>query len=260
MVPRIEKESCVFYVSEGLQNFTNLMHAFTTRHGGVSLAPFDTLNLSTYVGDTESNVQENLKRLHNALDIDVRATVDANQAQANQVAHVLAMQRGARIPNVDALITNAPRVPLLLRFADCVPILFYDQAQRAIGVAHAGWRGTVGKVATQTVRAMGEAFGSQPHDLIACIGPSIGPCCYTIGTDVQARVRENFSDADTLLALHNDAVHFDLWEANARQLRALGVEVDVAGICTADHTEDWYSWRRERGRTGRFAAIIALND
>ena len=181
--------------------------------------------------------------------------------QANQVARVTAAQRGTRIPHVDALITNAPGVPLLLQFADCVPILFYDRRQSAIGIAHAGWRGTVGKVATHTVRALGEAFGSQARDLVACIGPSIGPCCYTIGADVQTRVREAFPHADALLTRPNGAIHFDLWEANARQLRELGVgEVEVAKICTADHTEDWYSWRREQGHTGRFAALIALDS
>ncbi len=257
---RIQKGTVVFYLSEVLQPFSNITHAVTTRHGGVSPAPFDTLNLGSTVGDDSANVRENWQRLHRALDLDPRATVDARQAQADQVARVEAAQRGTRLANVDALITDAPGVPLLLRFADCVPVLFYDRKHRAIGIAHAGWRGTVGKVVTNTVRAMGEAFGSEPRDLAACVCPSIGPCCYQVGPDVQARAREAFPYADDLLIRHNGSVHFDLWEANARQLRELGVgEVEVAGICTADHTEDLYSWRREQAHTGRFAALIALN-
>ncbi len=256
---RIQKGAVTFYLSEALEPFDNITQAVTTRHGGVSPAPFDTLNLGSTVGDDPANVRENWKRLHEALDLDPAATVDARQAQADQVAHVTAAQRGTRIPNVDALITDAPGVPLLLRFADCVPTLFYDPKHRAIGIAHAGWRGTVGRVVTNTVRAMGQAFDTEPRDLVACICPSIGPCCYEIGADVQARVREAFPDAEGLLIRHNGSVHLDLWEANARQLRDLGVgEVQVAGICTADHTEDLYSWRREHANTGRFAALIAL--
>ncbi len=257
---RIQKGATVFYLSEVLQPFSNLTQAVTTRHGGVSLAPFNTLNLGSTVGDDPANVRENWQRLHQALDLDPQSTVDARQAQAAQVARVGAEQRGTRISNVDALMTDAPGVPLLLRFADCVPILFYDRRHRAVAIAHAGWRGTVGKVVTNTVRAMGEAFGTEPGDLAACICPSIGPCCYEIGADVQAHIREAFPEATDLLIRHNGSVHFDLWEANARQLRELGVgEIEVAGICTADHTEDLYSWRREQAHTGRFAALIALN-
>jgi YfiH family protein len=142
-----------------------------------------------------------------------------------------------------------------------VPILFYDPKKRAIGVAHAGWRGTVEKVAANTVRAMIEAFGSEPGELIACIGPSIGPCCYEIGSDVSRRVEAAFTESDDLLIHRNGSIFLDLWGANARLLREEGVgEIEVAGICTADHTEDFYSWRRERANTGRFAAIIALGD
>ena len=256
---RIEKGKLVFYQSEALAPFTHVVQAVTTRHGGVSPAPFDTLNLSAAVGDDPVNVQENWKRLHAALGLDALATVDAKQAQADQVARITADQRGTRIADVDALITDVPGVPLLLRFADCVPILLYDRAQRAIGIAHAGWRGTVGRVVTHTVVAMSEAFGTRPRDLMACICPSIGPCCYEIGSDVRARVEAVFPDTKELLVHANGSIHLDLWEANAQQLRDLGVgQIEVAGICTADHTQDLYSWRREQAQTGRFAALIAL--
>jgi purine-nucleoside/S-methyl-5'-thioadenosine phosphorylase / adenosine deaminase len=258
---RSEKGSLVFYQSEAIEQFANVTQAVTTRHGGVSSAPFHTLNLSSTVGDDPGNVRENWKRLHATLELDAWATVDAHQAQANQVACVTAGLRGSRVLNVDALITHAPGLPLLLRFADCVPVLFYAPKQRAVGIAHAGWRGTVGKVVTNTVQAMCEAFGVEPRDLVACVGPSIGPCCYEIGTDVQAKVEAAFPDTKHLLLHQNGATHLDLWEANAQQLRELGVgQIEVAGICTADHTDDLYSWRGEHAHTGRFAAVIALNS
>lgn len=256
---RNEKNGVVFYQSETLLAFPNLTHGVTTRHGGVSPAPFDTLNLSAHVGDTPERVQENLERLHRALELDRANTVDASQAQADRVARVTARERGTRIQNVDGLITNERGVPLMLRFADCVPILLYDPTHQAIGIAHAGWRGTVAHVLTHTVNALCATFDSEPRELIACIGPSIGPCCYEIGADVIAQVERAFPDTCEMMLRKNGAAHLNLWDANAVQLRALGVQqIEIAGVCTADHTHDFYSWRRENATTGRFAALIAL--
>ena len=250
------------YYTFDLLDAPNLIHAISTRHGGISAAPFDTLNLSRHVGDDAMNVASNLERLHSALELDLRTTIDASQAQADRVAMVGVEQRGTRVKDVDALLTNAPNVPLLLRFADCVPILFFDPVHRAIGIAHAGWRGTVMKIATKTAQTMFDAFGTQPRDLIACIAPSIGPCCYRVGDDVIARVRDAFQNADALLIQQNDGgIHFDLWQANACQLRALGVEqIEIANICTAHRTDDFYSWRAEKAKTGRFGAMIAMTN
>lgn len=238
-----------------------IQHAISTRHGGVSPAPFNTLNLSINSGDTTSNVDANTKRLHDTLALDVSATVTASQAQADQVAIVNLKQRGTRVQNVDALITDQPNLPLLLRYADCVPILLHDPAHRAIGIVHAGWRGTVAKIAAKSVKAMQETFGSRARDIIACIGPSIGPCCYEIGEEVTAKVRAALENADTLLTRHNCSVHFNLWQANAMQMRNLGIEqIEIAEICTADHSDDFYSWRAENKNTGRFGALIAIRE
>jgi polyphenol oxidase len=249
----------VFYQSETLLEFPNLVHAVTTRHGGVSPAPFDSLNLSAYVGDDPARVHENMDRLHHALGLERTAMVDAHQAQADQVALVTETDRDTRIKGVDGLITNRRNLTLFLRFADCVPIVLYDPVHQAIGIAHAGWRGTASKVLTNTVNAMHEAFVTEPRDLIACICPSIGPCCYEIGADVREKVERAYPDAYELLLHENGSTRLNLWQANAAQLRSLGVEqIEIAGVCTADHTNDFYSWRRENAKTGRFAALIAL--
>ncbi|HZQ10822.1 MAG TPA: peptidoglycan editing factor PgeF [Anaerolineae bacterium] len=256
---RIEHDGMVFYQSALFRAFPNLVHAVTTRHGGVSPAPFDSLNLSSHVGDSPENVTQNLERFHRVLGLAQSATVDAHQAQADRVAQVTLAERGTRIQGVDGLITNLRGIPLMLRFADCVPILLYDPTHQAIGIAHAGWRGTVGKVVTNTVKAMQNAFGTEPSDLIAAICPSIGPCCYEIGADVREQVEAAFPGTSELLLPRNGTLHLDLWQANALQLRGLGVEqIDVAEVCTADNTNDFYSWRREKTHTGRFAAVIAL--
>lgn len=255
---RHQPNGLAFYTFDSL-NTDGIIHAISTRRGGVSPSPFHSLNLSVAAGDSPGNVNANISRLHHALALDESATVTASQAQADQVAIVDAGDRGTRIQNVDALITNAPNLPLLLRFADCVPIFFYDPVRRAIGVAHAGWRGTIAKVAAKTVRAMRDAYGTKTKDVHAGIAPSIGPCCYEIGGDVIAQVRAGFQRADDLLVPQNGATHLDLWQANAVQLREVGIEqIEIAAICTADHTDDFYSWRREAKSTGRFGAIIAL--
>jgi YfiH family protein len=250
-----------YYTFDSLRDSGALVHAISTRHGGVSPAPFDTLNLSHTTGDNAANVAVNLQRLHDALALDAMATVCASQAQADRVAIVSARHCGTCVTGVDALLTNEPSVPLLLRFADCVPILFFDPVQRAIAVTHAGWRGTVTQIAAKTVQAMRDAFGTRPRDLIACIAPSIGPCCYRVSDDVIARVRAAFDNADELLIPHDGGAHFDLWQANARQLRAVGVEqIEIAQICTAHRTDEFYSWRAESGNTGRFGALVAMTN
>ena len=259
---RHSRNDLAYYTFDSLRDSGALVHAISTRHGGVSPAPFDTLNLSRHVGDDAANVATNLKRLHAALALDAAMTVEADQAQADRVAVIGARQHGTRIADVDALVTNAPDVPLLLRYADCVPIFFFDPVHRAIAIAHAGWRGTVRKIAAKTAQTMFSTFGTRPRDLIACLAPSIGPCCYRVGDDVIAQVHAAFDDADDLLIAQNDGgAHFDLWQANARQLRALGVEqIEIAQICTSHHTNEFYSWREERGKTGRFGAIIAITN
>ena len=248
-----------YYTFESLDDSARTIHGISTRHGGVSPAPFHTLNLGRTVGDDPDCVAINLKRWHTALALEASATVHAVQAQADRVAVVQSNHRGTRVAGVDALLTAERGLPLMMRFADCVPILLYDPRHHAIGVVHAGWRGTVLKIVTLAAQSMVTSFGTQPRDLIAAIGPSIGPCCYRIGDDVAARVQASFQDnADELLSSRNGGIHFDLWQANAVQLRALGVDrVQVAELCTAEHTEDFYSARAEN-KTGRFGAIIAL--
>jgi YfiH family protein len=160
----------------------------------------------------------------------------------------------------DAIITNNPEVSLFMRFADCTPILLFDPVKIAVGIAHAGWMGTLKQVASATVKAMCAAFGTHSSDIIAGIGPSIGSDHYQIGPDVTSRVIEVFhNDANKLLMYRDDGVYFDLWEANKLSLSIAGVrQIEISGLCTACHPDDWYSHRAQKGKTGRFGAIIGL--
>ena len=151
-----------------------------------------------------------------------------------------------------------------MRFADCVPVLLYDPGKKVCGMVHAGWMGTVTKIAAGTIQVMRNRFGTDPQDILAVIGPSIGQHHYEVGADVIARIRDAFgADASgllqTLAGMQVDKAQLDLWAANRLVLEESGVrQVEISGICTACHLEDWYSHRGEAGRTGRFGALIHL--
>jgi YfiH family protein len=138
--------------------------------------------------------------------------------------------------------------------------MVHDPRNGVVGIAHAGWMGTLRDVATTTINAMKKNYGSNPADILACIGPSIGPDHYEIGADVILQVMQTFGDeSEALLASHNGKIHFNLWETNRRLLERAGVgQIEISGICTACHTDDWFSHRAEKGRTGRFGALICL--
>jgi YfiH family protein len=160
----------------------------------------------------------------------------------------------------DVILTDRPEVTLFMRFADCVPVLLYDPVQAVIGMVHAGWLGTVRGASRVAVDAMVAEYGSRPADILAGIGPSIGVDHYEVGADVLAQVKLAFGAAELELVQRRDGkTYLDLWAANRVQLGQAGIEqIEIAGLCTACHTDDWFSHRGENGKTGRFGALIAL--
>jgi YfiH family protein len=148
-----------------------------------------------------------------------------------------------------------------MRFADCVPVLLHDPVRRVIGLAHAGWLGTIRGVARSAIENMQKRYGSEPRDILAAIGPSIGPDHYEVGQDVIQKIEESFGEkAEGLVGWRDGRSYLDLWKANRLQLEQAGVQqIEVAEVCTACHLEDWFSHRAEKGKTGRFGAIMALD-
>lgn len=236
-------------------------HGVFGRHGGVSGGAWASLNMSTSVGDSRDNVRANRERAFAALGRAPHSVADLWQVHSADVV-VAEQPRDLSVDaaKADVIITNQPAVTLFLRFADCVPVLVYDPRRRAVALVHAGWRGTLLKAAAAAVRALAEHYGSRPADLVAGIGPSIGPCHYAVGPEVVAQTQAAFNGrAEQLLRPMDGRTHLDLWAANALALREAGVgQVEVGGLCTACHTADFFSHRGEHGQTGRFGALLSL--
>jgi YfiH family protein len=254
--------------SAGIKYFTfndlgeGVIQAIFSRQGGVSPEPWATLNLGGTVGDEQGRVRENRNLALKALQRDPGSVYDVWQVHGVNVEIAEAPRAQETQPvQADTILSNTPGITLMMRFADCVPIFLHDPVRKVVGIAHAGWMGTVRGTVKSAVEAMQERFGCKPKDIRAGIGPSIGPDHYEIGADVISQVRQAFgTEASGLLKEYPGGIHFDLWAANSLWLNKAGVkQVEPAGICTACHTEDWYSHRAEHGRTGRFGAIIALD-
>lgn len=260
---RHQPNGVAYYTFESLERFGELIHAITTRHGGVSTGRYSSLNLTTGTGDDPRAVGENLARVCAALGLRRDDLVSPNQRHTANVRRIEQADRGQVYTGYDVFITDQPGVPLLLRYADCTPVLLYDPVRRAAAVIHSGWRGTVQGATRAAVEALGQAYGSRPADLVAGIGPSIGPCCYEVGEDVTDAVRAVFDRPDALLPASAGQARrrFDLWAANRRWLIEAGVrQIEVAGLCTACRVDEFYSYRAEKGKTGHFGAVMALVD
>lgn len=257
---RNENAGVVYYSFQSIDAYGEVIHGITARHGGVSTGPWSSLNLTKGNGDDPALVEENLHRAAAAFGAARADLVSPNQRHTANAAVVWAADRGRVLVNTDTLLTREPGVPVLLRYADCTPVLLFDPRHRAFAVVHSGWRGTVAGAVPAAITAMREAFDTEPGDLVAGIGPAIGPCCYEVGDEVVAAVRTTFDRAEGLLPRNGSTRrHFDLWAANQRWLEDAGVRsIEVARICTACHIDEFFSYRGGKGRTGHFGALMML--
>ena len=262
-MPFYQPESVRYFKFESLSE-AGVTHAVFTRRGGISPHPWESLNVGALVGDDPARVIENRQRSFRTVGRMPETMYDVWQVHGNEVVCTDA-PRPANLPHLkaDAILTDQPGVTLFMRFADCVPVLLSDPKRRIVGLAHAGWLGTVRRTVAAAVAAMVETYHSIPADIIACIGPSIGAHHYQVGPDVADQVSETFgADAQSLLVASNSDEHrvqFDLWAANRLILEQSGVkQIEMAGLCTACHLDDWYSHRAEAGQTGRFGVLIGL--
>lgn len=261
----ITQKQNIWFGSFPLLSAAGFVNACSCRlHGESDLAP-GMLNLALHVGDDPAKVLHNRQLFAAALGLRPESFTTCQQVHGDRVAVVDAALAGAgalsladTVTGTDALVTVLPNVPLLLFYADCVPILLADKRTGAIGLAHAGWRGTVAGIAAKTVQAMQEALGSRLQDILAAIGPSIGACCYEVDDFVRGRAQgyERF-----FAAVPDKLGHYmlDLWEYNRAVLLKAGVlpqHIAVSQVCTEHNSQLFCSHRAEHGYTGRMGVCL----
>ncbi|NMB12984.1 MAG: peptidoglycan editing factor PgeF [Firmicutes bacterium] len=257
-----------YWEPRGIPTPARLVCAFSSRKGGVSEGPFTSLNLGLHVGDQPDHVLANRQRFSKALGIDARHWVAAEQVHGCKLAVVGvedrgrgALAQGSAIPGVDGLVTSEAGVWLACYYADCVPLAFWDIKQRGVGIAHAGWRGTLANIGSEVLEAMIRYLGSEPGDVHVLIGPAIGPCCYHVGEDVARAFGERFGQEP--LSQREGRIYLDLRAANQQLLKESGVspaQIHQSRLCTACQSGVFFSHRRDESPTGRMAAIIGLRE
>lgn len=246
-------------------------HLVSTRLGGVSSGIFSSMNLSYTRGDDKEAVDENYRRIAALLGCDVSDMVCSDQTHTTNVRVVNECDRGKGIvcpkdyTDVDGLITNVEGIVLATFYADCVPLFFIDVKNRAIGLSHSGWRGTVGRMGQITVDAMRREYGSRPEDVFAAIGPSICQDCYEVSEDVADAFRKEFSKGsqsdEILLSKGNGKYLLDLWRANQIILEEAGIapeKIQVTDICTCCNPNYLFSHRASQGKRGNLGAFLEL--
>ncbi|PKM76321.1 MAG: peptidoglycan editing factor PgeF [Firmicutes bacterium HGW-Firmicutes-15] len=242
--------------------------AFSARTEGVSNGAYKSLNMGLHVGDTADLVLENRRRYLSIFNADLDDMVACQQVHGNEVRRVNCIDRGkgARsldevIMNCDAMITNEPGIYLMSFYADCIPVYFYDPINRAIGMAHSGWKGTMKKIVVNTLEAMYKEFNTCANEVQIFIGPGIGFCCFEIQSDLLAKVKAEFNSFHDIINNKNGLITWDLQETNLQLLKQEGVNplnISTCKLCTACCADIFYSYRRENGDTGRMGALIGM--
>lgn len=244
-------------------------HCFTTRAGGVSEDIFSSMNLSFTRGDDENKVSENYRRIAMALGEQRTSFVCSDQTHTTNVMKVGKNQMGIGVTkpkpytDIDGLITNEPGVVLSTFYADCVPLFFVDPINKAIGLSHSGWKGTVNRMGNATLMAMNKEFGTNPKDVIAAIGPSICQDCYEVSEDVASKFAESFKghEKQVLIDKGNGKYQLDLWKANEIVMLDCGIlreNIAVTNICTCCNPMLLFSHRASQGKRGNLGAFMCL--
>lgn len=256
-----------------LSEISFIKHAFSTKEGGVSKNEFKSMNLSFSRGDIEEDVIENYHRFFDACGFSLDNIVMSDQVHDTKVFVVTkdvvkslsTILKERKLTNIDGMITNVPNVPLITYYADCVPLYFVDVKNKAIGLSHSGWRGTVCGMGAKTVEAMVDEYNSNPLDIIAVIGPSICQKCYEVSKEVidavDERYKNIFETSLIYIAKDNGKYQLDLWMLNKLILKSAGLLEDniiISDVCTSCNSDLLFSHRVTNGKRGNLAAIMEI--
>lgn len=264
---RNEIDGVVFYTIPAFEMTGKVKHLFSTRIGGVSKGEYSSLNLSLTRYDNKEDIYENFRRICKAAGILYDDMVFSHQVHSDGIKIVTGKDKGENfgssdIKNVDALVTNERGIPIVTFHADCTPLYFLDPVKNVVALSHAGWRGTVKEIGPKTVEAMVNIYGSDKRDILAGIGPAIGVCCYEVGGDVADEVSKIGIDlSEVLISKGNGKWMLDLEMTNYLELIKCGLKdenITVSGLCTSCLSDEFYSYRRDKGKTGSMAAFLEL--
>jgi len=249
-----------FYQFSLLSKEKGLLHAVSKKEENSPYA----FSMALHTGEDQEKIVENRRALAKQLSIDDNAVfVVANQTHSDHITVIKKREiRGWEglddaVEDCDALITNLPDVILTILTADCVPILLYDPSKRVVAAVHAGWRGTKARIAAKTIQTMEKSFGSDPSDIIAGVAPAIGKCCYEVGDDVASHFGDNAEEMEQ----NGEKFMLDLPMINKKQMLEAGIaedHIEMSDICTACETSQFFSYRKEKGCSGRFMSMIGL--
>lgn len=258
-----------------LEQAEEVCHGFSTRLGGVSSGCYSTMNFRLNSSDSMDNVKENFQRIADAIDFDINGLVLTHQTHTTNVRVVTEADAGKGIlrerdyTDIDGLVTNVPGITLGTFYADCVPLYFYDPVKHAIGLSHSGWRGTVQRMGACTIAKMQQEYGSNPADILACVGPSICGDCYEVGEEVAEAFREAFGqETGKKKGIVNPGVRqgkyqLNLWKANEQVLLDAGIlpkHLAVTNICTRCNSELLFSHRVMGSERGNLGAFLGLKE
>ena len=264
----VMKDGLAYLTIPAFEETGSVKHCFTTRIGGVSRGIYNSLNTSDDKEDPIENVHRNLELVCGAIGINYRKLVFSDQTHEDniRIVSIADLGKGISVPNdiknTDGLMTNIPGIPLITFYADCVPLFFLDKENKAIAVVHSGWKGTVLKIGAKTIRQMAEVYGTKPGECLVGIGPSIGPEGFEVGQEVADQFAESSGTRSHIIKpMENGKYTVDLWEANKLMLMEMGVpenNITISGLCTKCREDLFFSYRRDKGRTGSMSAIMEL--
>ncbi|WFA06852.1 MULTISPECIES: peptidoglycan editing factor PgeF [unclassified Bacillus (in: firmicutes)] len=269
---RLDAPSMLLIEDWTAKNGGAITAGFTTKNGGESKPPFQTLNTGLHVQDDRRHVANNRKKIADILETDLDHWVFADQTHEDRIQKVTHEHRGSgalqyetALRGTDGLYTNEPNVFLALCFADCVPVYFYDPVRSLVGIAHAGWKGTVKGIAGKMIETWVRQEGSNPRDIQAVIGPAIGSCCYIVDDHVMNKVRSLplQQEDKAFLPIKEGEYRLELKEVNRQLLIHAGIpndQIKVSSLCTSCERSLFFSHRRDQGKTGRMMSFIGLKE
>lgn len=263
-----QKEDVLVLRFPAFSKIEGITHLFTTRVGGVSEGIFESMNLSYTRGDKKEAVDENYRRIAGVLGCKPEDIVCSDQTHTTNIRKVTAADRGKGVTrerdytDVDGLVTNEAGIALATFYADCVPLYFADPVKRVIGLAHSGWRGTVGRIGEKMVEMMQAEYGCDKRDIVAAIGPSICQDCYEVSEDVAEQFKQEFGSKVLADGKAEGKYQLDLWKANEMVFLQAGLlpeNITVTDICTCCNEKLLFSHRASKGRRGNLGAFLMIN-